>query len=343
MKYRRAVHHLKAAGYSVREIVAPDGGRAAITTIGGRIFAFQVNGVSETIFRSNPQIANHALLRHAPGKLIANIGGLHLWFAPEYAFNWKGKPDALRFSNYVVQKGYDPARWVIVDAGKQHVRLKLTTTLRDWRDDSRIKFRVERVVSYVPPPEGVEGLHYMGIRLQHRIELLEAKPGKRVELWHLLQMPVGSCTLIPTRVRPKPLVYFNAQGLGSWKFTKNALVWRYTGCEEAKIGLDVAQVTGRAGVLRPLPNNQFAVVIWQFPVAHGMTYTDGPNEALAHNQIVQAWDGFGFGELECHSPSVSLDDPVYADHSLLWCFVGTFERVNGVAKELMNRTWTKHS
>ena len=86
------------------------------------------------------------------------------------------------------------------------------------------------------------------------------------------------------------------------------VTWHYKGEARAKIGLDISQVTGRSGVLRRLGNGDWAALIWQFPVLPGLQYCDGPDFRRAQGQVSQAWDGFGFGEMQYHSPSVGTDD-----------------------------------
>lgn len=318
----------------MREIVSPSGGRAAVTTSGGALAGLCVE--EENIPYVNEAIAEPGWLHE---KNSSQIGGLRLWFAPEYAYFWKGKPDARTLANYSVQGECDPGSYAITHADAGSVRMEMTATLRDFRDGKKVKFCVERVISVASPPVKLGSLGYMGVRLQHRLEILRAPSGKRVDLWHLLQMPAGSSMLVPTRGPAKPLIYFNAFRNNDWKAEKDALRWSYRGTDIAKLGLDISQVTGRAGVLRPLPDGRFAAMIWQFPVSPGMVYADGPSEARARNQIVQAWDGFGFGELEYHSPSVGSEDPVYAEHSLLWCFCGSLKQINTAADELLGRTW----
>ena len=336
MDYRKVIEHLRSADLPVRELVSPSGGRAAVTTVGGCLAGLCVEGESENIPYVNEEISQLGWL---PGKASSQIGGVRLWFAPEYAYFWKGKPDARALSNYEIQQGCDPGSYSITASDEKSVRMEMTTSLQDFRDGSRIEFAVERVISSVPPPVKLGGLRYMGVRLQHRLQLLSAPLGKRLDLWHLLQMPAGSRLLVPTCKPAKPLIYFNAFHHSDWKSEPNALRWDFRGTDIAKIGLDISQVTGCAGVLRPLARDRFAAMIWQFPVAPGMAYADGPSAARANNQIVQAWDGGGFGELEYHSPSVSTEDPVFAEHSLLWGFCGSLKQINVVAKQLLQRTW----
>ena len=336
MKYRKVIEHLRSADLSVHELVSPSGGRAAVTTVGGGLAGLCVEEESENIPYVNEAISQPGWLR---GKASSQIGGVRLWFAPEYAYFWRGKPDARTLSNHEIQQGCDPGSYAITHADEKSVRMEMTASLEDFQDGTRVEFAVERVISSVPPPVKLVGVRYMGVRLQHRLQLLRAPSGKRLDLWHLLQMPAGSRLLVPTRQPAKPQVYFNAFHHDDWRAEEDALRWNFRGTDIAKLGLDISQVTGCAGVLRPLARGRFAAMIWQFPVAPGMVYADGPSAARANNQIIQAWDGFGFGELEYHSPSVSSEDPVYAEHSLLWGFCGSLKQINAVAEQLLQRTW----
>ena len=133
-----------------------------------------VEGVEENILYVNKEIATPGWL---PGKASSQIGGLRLWFAPEYAYFWQGKPDARTLSNHKVQRNCDPGSYAITRADGNGVRMEMTATLRDFRDGKRVQLHVERVISSAEPPVKLERLRFVGVRLQHRLELLRAPAG----------------------------------------------------------------------------------------------------------------------------------------------------------------------
>ncbi|MBI4028405.1 MAG: hypothetical protein HY360_25695 [Verrucomicrobia bacterium] len=344
MKHSNVVRHLRKAGCRVHEINCDGGGYAAVCAIGGRVASMRFKGLDENIFWSSPQLHDHAALRRNPWGLTGGPGGVRLWFAPEYAYHWKGRPDLAGFKNYSIPRQSDPGPYEWEECTPSSASLSAKITLDDHRDGSKVTFTVQRAIIATPCPldssaSALRDLRHVGLRFQHVLKMRRARPSQRVDLWHLIQMPVGSRLLIPTVMKPQPLVYFDPNRRNGWKCEADRLTWQYTGDARAKIGLDVSQVTGRAGVLRRMGNGDWAAVIWQFPVMPGLPYCDGPDERRARQQVCQAWDGYGFGELECHSSSVGMNDPDYAETSLLWCFAGSFAKVNEAAQQLMRRRW----
>jgi len=339
MKHSEVLHQLRAARCRVQEIECDGGGRAAVCALGGRIISLRLPGLDENVFWSSPEIHKHEVWQKRMWDVAGGIGGVRLWFAPEFAYHWTGKPDLVHYSNYNIPRLTDPGAYRWLPAGKHAVTLTAKPKLRDHRDGSTVSFAVERTIAATANPIGARAARYAGVRIQHTLKLLHAKPGQRVDLWHIVQMPPGSRMLIPTHGRPEPLVYFDEFKRGAWRIGKDCVTWHYTGDQTAKFGLDTGQVTGRAGVLRRLGNGEWAALLWQFPVMPGANYCDGPDARRARKQISQAWDGFGFGELEYHSASVGREDPSYAESSLLWCFAGTLQRVNEIAEQLLGRRW----
>src|SRR5207244_444041 len=161
----------------------------------------------------------HAALGKNHWSLLGGIGGERLWFSPEYAYNWKGKPDVIGFKNYKIQKPYDPGRYRWGKRARHWASWHMKATLRDYRDNSRVTFQVERTVAAAPClfDSISSALRYVGIRYQHVLKMIRAKPGQRVGLWHLIQMPAGSHLLIPTIARPRPTVYCDAYKRNGWK------------------------------------------------------------------------------------------------------------------------------
>ena len=344
MDYSAVINHMRAARHDISEIQCGDQGRAAVCRLGGRILGLRFKGSEENLLWVSPQIADHALLREAPTKIPGGIGGERLWFGPEYAFNWDGLPDDQNFSNYVLQPSYDPSAYEWAVTTEEMICLKASPTLEDLRDHTRLGFTVKRTISATPPPlepdsQCMKGVEFAGLWLQHMLQLDEAPPEKCLDLWHILQIPQGSQILIPTTGPARPLVYFDGHRRGGWECKEDRLAWNVRGTACAKIGLDLDQVTGRFGALRQMQDGKWLLMVYQFPVMPGLQYCDGPDAARARNQIVQLWDGFDFGEMEYHSPAVDRDHPMCVEASLLWCFGGPLESVQGVAQKLLGRKW----
>ncbi|MBI1929594.1 hypothetical protein HYR99_35775 [Candidatus Poribacteria bacterium] len=337
IKYQTIVDQLRAADHRIEELTYQ--GRVAVSRIGGRVVGMAFSSEGENLLWSNPQLSDTELLRNHPEQLVGGIGGDRLWFAPEFAYHWEAEPDLVNFKNYKVPVNVDPGNYQIVQNDDFSIGMRLETHLTDHRDGQTVTFEVERTLMSAASPlphnsPTMQDVNFVGIRAQHHIRVLSCPPGKCVGLWHLLQMPVGSTLIVPTRGQPRPLAYFNK---GGWHLHSDHLRWTFGGEAAAKIGFDVNQVTGRTGVIRPLSDGRWALVIRQFPVLPGLTYCDGPSEAQAVNQMVQCWDGFGFGEMEYHSPAVGAPPigPEYTETALLWAFGGTGTAIERIAAELL--------
>lgn len=343
MRYSQIGDYLTKGKVKLRELRGPRG-RLLLTTVGGRLPAITFAGLDENLFWGNPNLSDVEQLRRDAGAVRNGLGGERLWFGPEYAFNWIGVPDGREFKNYAVQRAYDPGRYDWEDSGHGTLGLRMHAELEDRRDHTRLRFAVRRRVSWAPLPVDLEDLHLthgLGVCFQHLIQLESGPAHARIDLWHILQMPVGSHLLIPTKGFARPQVYFDEWKRNGWQCRPDRLEWLFKGESLAKIGLDAAQVTETAGILRPLPNNQWCAVVWHFSVYPGLPYVDGPSPDKARQQVVQAWDGFGFGELEYHSPAVGPEFPAFAETSFLWCFGGDWTAVNRAARQILQREWDK--
>jgi hypothetical protein len=295
-------------------------GWAGVCLLGGRVMAFAFAEEEETLLFISPEIDNLETLRRDPVSMIGGPGGDRLWFAPEFAFKWEGSnPDVEKFSNYRVQRNEDPGHYQ-VKVANDSIQLSMQTSLTDLRDGGVIQFRVTRSLSPTANPlvesSLSKGLRYAGYELHHRIEVLEPARNQRIGLWHLLQVPVGSVLIVPTRGFARPLKYFNE---GAWEALPDHFRWKYGGTAIAKIGLDVTQVTGRTAILRQLQNEEWVLMVRQFPIAESAYYC-------------------GFGEMEYHSPGVGAPPlpPAYSETSWLWAFGGDQNHIQRVAATLLD-------
>jgi hypothetical protein len=149
-------------------------------------------------------------------------------------------------------------------------------------------------------------------------------------------MPAGSILIVPLRPghATQPLAY----GLpGAWLTTSNSVIWPIAGVGNAKMGISAAAVTGRAAILQRLRSRQWCLIVRQFPVDPAARYGDHPHGIPRDDQVFQAWDGLGFGELEFHSPVL---DAERGPRSLraqdqLWAFGGSAQAIAALADSLL--------
>jgi len=322
MTFAQICQCFEEAGQSL-EIVTTDSGCLACSPAGARIVALSFASDEENIYFTHPDLGDMVSKGTEPTELIGGPGGDRLRFAPEYAYDWEGTDhDLVHFSNYRVQDQEDPGAYTMQRQG-QDVLFTATPTLIDRRDGREVPFRVERVVSPLPPPllELPESLRFAGYQIRQTVTADDLQVDQEVGLWGLIQMPVDSTLLVPTRGFQEPMLYFNE---GTWETREDHLRWTYDGETNAKIGFAADQVTGRTGVVRRMGNGQWALVVREFPVVQDMRYCDGPSAEQAGSQVFQAWDGFGFGEMEYHSPAVGPSPlpQTYQDESSVWAFEG---------------------
>ncbi|HEV8245607.1 MAG TPA: DUF6786 family protein, partial [Polyangiaceae bacterium] len=283
-------------------------------------------------FWTGPILDRPDEFRKAPVSM-AGPGGERLRFGPEVAYAWVGKArDVATFTNYRVQPDEDPGKYRFTEQTPSSARLEMRGNLVDYRTRKATRFSVERTVLETPPPLELEGLDYVGYQTQHRIELLSQSA--TIGLWHLIQFPPKTTLIVPTRRKVEPLQYFNR---GDWKARADHVSWTFCGEGSAKMGLSARDLTGRMGAIRKLESGRWALVVRQFPLMNGLYYADAPAEKLAGDQVVQAWDGVGFGEMEYHSPAVGRRTGmrVWQEAALLWAFGGSAAKIRAVAAELL--------
>jgi hypothetical protein len=316
----------------------PPGCLAAVSE-GGRVLALAFGPGEGSLLFAHPELPSLGQ-GASPLALKGGPGGHRLRFAPEYAYSWIGEErDLVGFSNYLVQRQEEPGEYRMT-ASDGAIRLAAEPVLVDRRTGMEVRFAVERVVGLCPRPldDLPPGVRYAGYESRCAIRLLEAPAGGCVGLWHLLQFPAGSILVVPLRGALPPEPYFNA---GSWRVHEHPgapfFLWPFGGTANAKVGYGSSRVTGRAGVLRPWADREWALVVLDFPVHPGMHYCDAPRPEKAGDQVLQAWDGFGFGELEYHVPAVG-QPPLprqWEESARVWAFAGSPERIVGLALELL--------
>jgi hypothetical protein len=215
--------------------------------------------------------------------------------------------------------------------------------IRDLIHKELITFSVERTVSlFSTPPAVVRGTTavFSGMSLQQRLLIREAGEASMLDLWNIVQVPKGSRMLFPVRQGSLPEIYFNASGKQSWKVHEDLVEWSVTGDSETKWGLPVSAATGRIGALVPVIGSSPCLLVWSHPVLPGLPYPDGPRPHYGRDQVVQSWDGFGFGEIEYHSPAATHDVPVILDSSVLWAFMGQMPELREIARMMLGRDIT---
>jgi Family of unknown function (DUF6786) len=338
--YSQVINDLTKASIPVRQLHGR--GSVAVTLAAGRIVALAFSQDGPNLLWSNPELADTEKIKAAPDKLPGGLGGDRLWFSPELRYHWAGKPDWRGLSNYHVPSVTDPGQYVYVDADPDRVALAAKGRLLvQGRSDEYLDFAVEREIRLTDPPLPLDhplmrGVDYVGVRTAHKLTVEGSNGAGEIDLWHVLQTPVGSILIVPLRQghRTEPLSY----GLpGGWEKTGDRVIWRIEGKANAKLGIAAEALTGRAAILRGLSGGRWCLIVREFPADTSARYGDHPDGVPRDDQVFQAWDGLGFGEMEYHSPVLSAAGGfrTLRDEDRLWVFGGTGRSIAGLAESLL--------
>ena len=339
--YSRVINDLTKASIPIRQLHGR--GVVAVTLAAGRIVALAFSQEGPNLLWTNPELADTEKVKAAPDKLPGGLGGDRLWFSPELRYHWTGKPDWRGLSNYYVPSVTDPGQYAYIDDAPDRVTLAAKGRLLvQGRSDEYLDFAVERQIRLTDSPLPLDhplmhGVDYVGVQTAHKLTIEGNNGAGEIDLWHVLQTPVGSILIVPLRQghKTEPLSY----GLpGGWQTTAASVIWRIEGKANAKLGIAAEALTGRAAILRELSFDRWCLIVRQFPADMAARYGDHPEGVPRDDQVFQAWDGLGFGEMEYHSPVLSTADGVRTLHDAdeLWAFGGTGRSIAALARSLLD-------
>lgn len=334
--YSQTVRDLRKACLLIRELPGP--GAVAVTLAAGRIVALAFSDEAPNLLWTHPDLGRTTA---HPGQLIGGPGGDRLWFAPELHYHWLGEPDWQQLTNYTVPADTEPGHYEFLDSEPDVVALAARGQLPVRGTGRSVGFRVERRIRMAPPPLALDepsmrGVQYVGVEAAHELTLADETRTGEIDLWHLLQMPPGSILIVPLRPehRSQPIAY---GAPGPWLTTSNSVIWRIGGSGNAKMGISAAALTGRAAILQRLSSQQWCLLVRQFPVDVSARYGDHPYGVPRNDQVLQAWDGLGFGELEYHSPVLDAERGPRSlrEQDQLWAFGGSARSIAALAQTLL--------
>jgi hypothetical protein len=330
MIYADVVSALSRLGMPMRQL---DGaGHITVIPAAGRVVAMAFTPHGPNLFWSQPQLGNSEIAQNEPQKLIGGVGGDRLWFAPELDYHWNGVPDWENFFNYDVPQEADPGDYQFVDAAPDVISLRAHVQLRVRATGEPVNFEVMRAVRMTPAPiprhdVSMKNIAYVGIETSHTVQFDSSTTKGRVDLWHLLQAPIGSWLIVPlapcaTSIDRTPVLY-TAPG-GRWIERSDCFLWRYAGTACTKLGLSSRALTGRTAIMRLLAPEHLCLIVRQFEVDPTARYGDHPYAETRTDQAFQLWDGLGFGEMEYHSPMLDAREGprTLQESDFLWAFAG---------------------
>ena len=311
-------------------------GNLVCSPAGARIVAMAFSEDEQNLFFTHPDLADMVSKGTPSAQLAGGPGGDRVRFAPEYAFAWEDKPrDLIQFSTYAVQEQEDPGDYEMTRKADA-ITFTANPVMTDKRDGRQISFSIVRKVSLLraPPIDIPAALRFMGYAIHQTITSIDFQEGQEVGLWNLIQVPAGHTLIVPTIGKQAPMPYFNT---GAWTSHDDHLIWPYGGKSNAKIGFSADQIPGRTAAVSPVIHGRQSLIIRDFNIETEMRYCDGPTPESAGSQVFQAWDGFGFGEMEYHAPAVGLAPlpGTYTDTSLVWAFDGDEQQVEWLRIQLL--------
>lgn len=341
--YSTVVNQLLQASVPVWQLGGD--GRVAVTLAAGRVVAIAFTANGPNLLWSNPQLSDADIVKNHPDQLVGGYGGDRLWFAPELDYHWDGKPDWATFENYKTSSVTDPGAYTLANSDDRSIVLHAKGELPVHGADRRVGFEIERTIRIAQSPLAasdpiMEGVDFVGIEASHQLKIAQSTRTGVVDLWHLLQIPAGSTLIVPLKrgAAPsarKPLSYALP---GSWEEKPDHIRWRYGGEAKAKLGLPSAALTGRTAVLRSLGQDRWCLLVRDFAVDSQARYADHPYGIPRTDQAFQAWDGYGFGEMEFHSPALDAKEGPreLKESDRLWAFGGSSQAIAAIANHLLN-------
>lgn len=237
-----------------------------------------------------------------------NLGGERLWIGPEAEWFWK-KTDKVDFENYQVPPALDPDVWTVTDLSDHHCRAAIQFRLACASGKDRaVEIALQRDFALLPGEASADDLPSIGIQMTTRLEILGGTPGVAVDLWSILQVPLGGEMQVPVTSPPAFRDYFSPCPSSETSTHAGLFRVRIGGRSTFKIGLPPPLVSGRIAYVRPVPGGTLTLQR-SFPVHPEMKYCDAPlSDPASQGDAAQIFcdDGTfgGFGEMEHRSPAI---------------------------------------
>lgn len=254
-------------------------------------------------------------------------GGDRLWYGPECRYFWEGNPQA-DLSNHRVPPSWDPGNFVMTSDGRE-VRFACSLALPGGASAT-----IERnfVLETVADPD------HLRLHETQRLELHEARADSQLDLWVITQVPAGSRMVVPTCKNAKPVpAYENRSGDVSRLSQpgEDAVIWNFTGKPLLKAYLAVGQVRGILGCLQHGKRDRNSLLLRTFTPRPDQPYLDGLLPDQVDAQCVQFWDGLGYGEIECHSPTATAANPIVEATHHIDARMGSAANMSRIATEAL--------
>ena len=322
--------HLHEMGAETARLEAPDGAAALFCPSGARLVGLWPNPRQPNLLWTNPEPPKHAAGQgHWSSWDTGGVGGDRLWLGPEHRWFFEGTPQA-DLSNWRLPPQIDPGHYTLqTTAGG--VNFAQNVALPDG-----VTAQVKRTFQVEPaPPQALPDVQTITLRDTRSLQLTNPMPNTQMDLWSIAQVPVGSWLIVPTRTHPTAGVAIEKVAGELFRrvhLADDHFAWQVTGKGELKGFLPVSVLTGCVAVLQQTGANQHSLLIRRFLPSYGGHYADALFADQVGEQCVHWWDGFGFGEIECHSPTLSAHDPAITEQHYLHAWTGPTESIRSLAR-----------
>jgi hypothetical protein len=254
------------------------------------------------------------------------------------------------WDTYEVPSAVDPGKWTLKKSGNA-LQLVNQAQVILHRLHKGAGIEIKKEIRAIPNPlrddraarKLVRGLDYAGYEQVTTLQLLSnPEPGISMDIWNLIQLPAGGKLFIPVNYETKPRIYFGDPGKDRLKSAPDCLQATIDAKKQYKIGVKAAALTGRAGYLRHIEKEIWALLVRNFFVNPSGEYVDVPwDDEKDFGYAFQVYNDDGkygnFGELEYHTPAVGDGTGVfyYTDKSQVWAFHGKREDIDEACKYLL--------
>ncbi|MFP4353199.1 MAG: hypothetical protein ACLFTU_10245 [Puniceicoccaceae bacterium] len=307
----------------------PRGGAAVFLPAAARLIGLWPDPEGPNLLWTHPQLPDRpdAAAEGWGGMAPGGPGGDRLWQGPEHRYFWEGTPQS-DLSNWRVPPAWDPGTFAMTATGVE-LRFERNLELPDGATATVERhFRLEATAEP----------GHLRLRETQALELHGARDDTQLDLWVITQVPAGSRLVVPTRGDAEPgIAYENRPGdiARLRQSHPGGFVWDVTGEPMLKGHLSASQVRGVLGCLKRWEGDGASLLLRHFTPRPEDAYLDGLLPEQVGTQCVQFWDGLGYGEIECHSPTATAAAPRIEQTYRLDARIGSAAALSAIASEAL--------
>lgn len=345
----KLIQSLREAEHPAIELRGTEGGALLFLPFGARVLGLFAEEEGPNLFWADPRMARTAEAAQVfSSPEWVNIGGERTWISPEIdvcvedLFNPWG--------SYKVPYSMDPGRYVVEKLGGA-IKASASIHVPICRRRTTCDVILEKTIRTIPNPlrgearlrERFTEVRYIGYELTTSLQLAATPdPTVQVGAWNIIALPAGGEMSIPTLTRAFVRSYLGSLEAGYLSVDERFVRLRIDGRKQYKVGVRAISLVGRAGYLRPLEDDRWALVVRNFSVNPSGEYVDPPWDNLDDlGYAFQAYNDDGqlgtFGELEYHVPAIGGRTGLTGswDCSQVWAFSGPEEPIRTIAGLLL--------